>query len=140
MKAKLLSRVNALIAFVLGLFGFGCVSCVKYGVPHADFDLSGNISNQESQPVSNIQVRLKDARSLAPVGEVYSDAEGMYHLAANDLFTMNEVDILVTDTAGIYASDSVRVTVVYSKEGVNKNDRWDEGKATIHHDFQLKKQ
>ena len=33
MKAKFLTRFNALIGLILALFGFGCVSCVEYGVP-----------------------------------------------------------------------------------------------------------
>ena len=141
MIAKVLTRVNALIGIVLGLFGLTCVSCVEYGCPHADFEASGMISDQESQPIENIRVQLKLGRNRVPFSRAfYSGGNGQYQLVVDDIIVTDSVYIVATDTTGVYASDSVCVPVVYSTKGIKKKDRWYEGKATITQDFQLKKQ
>ena len=141
MKAKLLTRVNAFIALLLGIFGFGsCEShfMAEYGCPYASLEVSGNVTDESNQPVENIQVKVKNnGRQI--MQEVYSDKNGKYTTEQYEIFPVSTVDLIVTDTAGIYNGDSVRVTVTYDKSQIAKGDHWDEGDAIIQYNFQLKK-
>lgn len=142
MKTKILSLLNVLLTFVLGLLGFQ--SCdvakkygpgpeVEYGAPYAEYDVSGTITDEEEKPLKNMQIKLKEnGVPIAP--ETYSGEDGKYALREEG-FPMNRVDVVVSDTAGVYESDSVNVAVSF--EG--GTDGWNAGKATIQHDFQLKK-
>ena len=147
MKKVLLTRINAIIAFLLTVLGFG--SCNRdepaepraaYGVPYATFEAAGKITNEQAQPVENINVRVMYPWNHWSFLEQYTDAEGEY-LVSTDAYrpSTDSVDIVVTDTAGIYQGDSVRVKVEYDRSGVEKEDYWNERKGLVYHDFQLKK-
>ena len=143
MKKVLLTRINAILAFLLTVLGFG--SCnrnepaeprVAYGVPYATFEAAGKITNEQAQPVENINVRVMYPWNWSFL-EQYTDAEGEYLVSTDAYRPTDSVDIVVTDTAGIYQGDSVRVKVKYDRSGVE--DYWNEGKGLVYHDFQLKK-
>lgn len=147
MKAKFLTRFNALIGLILALFGFGCVSCVEYGVPplvkygspYNTLEATGKVTDENAKPLENIRVRIK-TKSGAEMHEIYTNADGEY--ATGMLGSspyLDSVDIVASDTADVYAPDSVRVKVTYDKSGVAKDDYWNEGVASIYQDFQLKK-
>lgn len=148
MKAKLLTRVNALIGLILGLFGFSCVSCVEYGVPvvpvaeygcpYATFEAKGKISDENAKPVQNIRVQIK-SRYESAFPEVYTDENGEYNTFTYNVLPIDSVDIIVSDTADIYASDSVRVKVDYDRSQVAPSDHWNAGSGSVYQDFQLKK-
>ncbi len=147
MKAKFLTRFNALIGLILALFGFGCVSCVEYGVPplvkygspYNTLEATGKVTDENAKPLENIRVRIK-TKSGAEMHEIYTDADGEY---ATDMLGgspyLDSVDIVASDTADVYAPDSVRVKLTYDKSGVAKDDYWNQGAASIYQDFQLKK-
>jgi putative lipoprotein (rSAM/lipoprotein system) len=141
MKARLLTRVNAFIALLMGVLGFGsCEShlIAEYGCPHATLEVSGTITDESNQPVENIQVKVKsEGRQITQ--EAYSNADGQYTTDQYAIFPVSTVDLIVTDTAGVYEGDSVRMDVTYDKSQVAKGDHWDEGDAVIQYDFQLKK-
>ena len=148
MKAKLLTRVNALIGLILGLFGFSCVSCVEYGVPvpvaeygcpYATFEAKGKVTDENAQPVQNIRVQIKkNEQSAFP--DIYTDENGEYNtFTYNGIFPLDSVDIIVSDTADIYAPDSVRVKVDYDRSQVAPSDHWNAGSGSVYQDFQLKK-
>ena len=149
MKAKVLTRVNAMIAFILTALGFGsCDPLQKYGIPepmaeygcpHATFEAKGTVTNEESEPVQNIRVRVKGIYTdYAP--EAYTDENGHYLIDGIDLFPTDSVDVVATDTAGVYAADSVRLKIEYDRSNVDPDDHWNEGDGLVQHDFQLKKQ
>ena len=150
MKAKILTRVNALIGLILGLFGFGCVGCaVKYGIPeppaaeygcpYATFEAQGKVTDEKAQPVENIRVRIRN-RYGAELPELYTDGNGEYNTGKLEgVFPPDSVDIIVTDTADVYASDSARVKVEYDRSGVPESNHWNEGFGSVYQDFQLQK-
>lgn len=146
MKTKVLNKINSLIVLILGLLGFNsCDSPVaEYGTPHATFEATGTITDQENKPLKNIQVVVRQkaygvgpANALLP--EQYTDEEGMYRGSRNDAFPVDSVDIIVTDTAGVFESDSVRVKVDYDRSHVSQGDHWYAGGGYVQQDFQLKK-
>ena len=150
MKAKLLTRINALIATLVSLLGF--TSCgnlflkygapaVEYGTPFARWDVNGKVSDEENNPIENAQVIVRSPNPGQIRDTLYSDEEGLYRGSYTGVFphSNDSIDIVVRDTAGVYASDSVRVAVEYDKSKVADGDSWNGGTAYIQQDFQLKK-
>ena len=89
--------------------------------------------------MESIPVQIKN-KSGSVLQELYTDKDGEYNTGTIEgVFPPDSVDIIVADTAGIYAPDSVRVKVEYDRSGVPEGNHWDEGKATVEQDFQLTK-
>lgn len=145
MKRKVLTGINALIALLLGILGLNGCFRLEYGTPYATFEAAGTITDEANKPVENIQVTLKDRyrpnrdyRRTFPA--VYTDEGGEYVIGPyNVFFPEDSMDIIVTDTTGVYASDSVSVKVDYDRSKVKWGDNWDSGAGYVHQDFQLKK-
>ena len=70
MKAKILTKINAVIAFLLGVLGFS--SCEwgmkkygvppddilsKYGTPYAMLEAKGTVTNEQNAPVKSARVQ-----------------------------------------------------------------------------------
>ena len=145
MKAKILNRINAIIALLLSVFGFSsCHPIVKYGAPEPEpvaygcpyisLDVSGKITNEEKQPLEGIQVNI--GLLGYTTRPFYSDSVGKYGYHSHEGIA-DSVDIIVKDPEGIYESDSVRVAT--EKNMFETPIKWQEGEATASHDFQLKK-
>lgn len=139
MKAKLLTSINSLLVFLLGVLGFSsCNFMAKYGVPHAELEVSGMVTNQEEQRLEDMRVTVKqEGRQTLP--RTYTNQTGWYEEHGYIDVPRNTVDIIVEDPSGVYASDSVHLEITYDKKDVSKNDDWNEGKATVRRDFKLKK-
>ena len=139
MKAKLLTSINSLLVFLLGVLGFSsCNYMAKYGVPHAELEVSGMVTNQEEQRLEDMRVTVKqEGRQALP--RTYTNQAGWYEEHGYIDVPRNTVDIIVEDPSGVYASDSVHLEITYDKKDVSKSDDWNEGKATVRQDFKLKK-
>ena len=139
MKAKLLTSIDSLLVFLLGVLGFSsCNYMAKYGVPHAELEVSGMVTNQEEQRLEDMRVTVKqEGRQTLP--RTYTNQAGWYEEHGYIDVPRNTVDIIVEDPSGVYASDSIHLEITYDKKDVSKNDDWNEGKATVRQDFKLKK-
>lgn len=145
MRRTILTSINAVIALLLGLLGLNGCWRAEYGTPHATFEAVGTITDEANKPVENIQVTLKDRyrpnrdqRRTFPA--VYTDDGGEYVIGPyNGFFPNDSMDIIVTDTSGIYAPDSVSVKVDYDRSKVAWGDNWNKGAGYVHQDFRLKK-
>ena len=136
MKKKILTGINAMIAAMMGFLAVGCKEPVNmYGVPHADLNVSGTITDEENQPLKDIKVQVR-LLGYTP-GPKYSDENGKYLYHSQEGLEADSVDILVQDTTGVYAPDSARVAVDLVK--YDKIQDWQVGEATAKKDFQLKK-
>ena len=151
MKAKILTRFNALLAFLLGLLGFGLTGCFRskygvpddmliaeYGCPYATLDVQGKVSGEHAEPLEHIRVATH-GRYEENALYTYTDEKGNYQLGQEGVMPPDSIDIIATDTAGIYETDSVRVGVTYDRSGVTDDNHWNEGTGVVYHDFQLKK-
>lgn len=126
MKANVRTFMNVLLGAFLGMLGYSCSGFMqKYGCPpDVGIDVSGNIIDQETeQPIENIQVTVK--RLDVTHVQMYSDKNGQYGTHELYLPYLDSIDIVARDTAGLYASDSVRLKFNYGEN--------------IQQDFQLKK-
>ena len=150
MKKTLLTGTNAVITFLMALLGFGTTGCIglygivvpgpeEYGTPYASFDAAGKVTDEETQPVENIHVKIKSKRPGRFLLDQYTNEDGEYYFSFLVDVPDDSVDIVVTDTADIYQGDSVRVKVDYDRSGVAKDDNWNNGKGIVRQDFQLKK-
>lgn len=139
MKVKLLTSINSLLVFLLGVLGFSsCNYMAKYGVPHAELEVSGMVTNQEEQRLEDMRVTVKqEGRQALP--RTYTNQAGWYEEHGYIDVPRNTVDIIVEDPSGVYASDSIHLEITYDKKDVSKSDDWNEGKATVRQDFKLKK-
>ena len=147
MKTKILTGINALIALLLGVLGMGChvpEIITEYGCPHATLDMSGIVTNQESKPLENIQVSLRNGdqdeslyRESEPIA--YTEQDGNYSVTLDGIFPITSMMVIAKDTTGVYAPDSALVELKYDNSQVSASDHWNRGTATVKQDFQLKK-
>lgn len=133
MKRTFLTSVNALLTIVLAAFGFSSCNMVKYGVPpDTELEVWGIVDAEKEGALEAMQVTVKShGQPIMP--RTYTNEEGIYH----DYSWMGarEIDIIVVDPSGEYASDSAHISnIVYQKEkGTDKET------AVVRQDFHLKK-
>lgn len=145
MKAKVLRGINVLLTAILGLFGFSsCFSVpVAYGVPHTDFTIEGTVSNEDNEPLQNIQVVQKGGEKDGDGNTyweewpdtLYTDADGKFYRYYAGDFPLAYRKLVVNDTTGVYASDSIDTSVTYS----GGDGHWYSGKGKLKADFVLVK-
>ena len=144
MKAKFLHAINSFIAILLGVLGFGCshqegeVNQCEYGVPYAQLQVQGKITDQASAPVENIRVRIKDTRHPV-LPDTYSGEDGNYLIQSDFAYPTSPIMIVVDDTANVYEPDSALVEVEYTRDKNSPKDNWYEGEAVVYQDFRLRK-
>ena len=146
MKAKLLQAINSFIAILLGVLGFGCSEpddegggdICKYGMPYAQLQVQGKITDQASAPVENIRVRVSSTE-IQILPDAYSGEDGNYLAESNYAFPDSPILIVVDDTANVYEPDSALVDVEYTRDKKSKKDSWYKGEAAVYQDFQLRK-
>lgn len=141
MKTKVLNSINVFLTMVLTALGFSCFSCTaEYGCPPlSTLNISGNITNEELVPLKNIRITLKEDwwRRVYENNQeynhdyfptIYTGEDGRYNYTESAIYQWHFFDIIVEDSSGVYAPDSMRV-----------EPKWHDGKATIEQNFQLKK-
>lgn len=132
MKRAFLTSVNTLLTIVLAAFGFSSCNMVKYGVPDTELEVWGIVDAEKVGALEAMQVTVK-SHGLPIMPRTYTNEEGIYR----DYSRMGarEIDIIVVDPSGEYASDSAHISnIVYQKEkGADKET------AVVRQDFHLKK-
>lgn len=145
MKKSILICINALIATLMGLLGVSChIGYAEYGSPYATFEMSGTVTDEQEQPLENLQVAVRDRwdRENGSLGYVVcsTNSDGQYAWRTQTHPWIDSFEIIVRDTAGVYESDSVNVGgLEFDRSGVSKQDHWNCGKAEVQQDFVLKK-
>ena len=124
--------MNVLLGAFLGMFGFGCSGyLVKYGVPSADLEVSGHVTNEKGEALENIQVVVRPAW----MDTLYTDSQGQFSKTYPGIIPYDKYKVVVNDTAGVYASDSIEQHVTFS----GGDGEWNDGTGKLHAEFQLKK-
>lgn len=132
MKRTFLTSVNVLLTMVLAAFGFGSCNMVKYGVPDTELEVWGIVDAEKEGALEAMQVTVKShGQPIMP--RTYTNEEGIY--SDYNYTHAREIDIIVVDPSGEYASDSAHISnIVYQKEkGADKET------AVVRQDFHLKK-
>ena len=111
-------RRSAILAGALSLLGFSCTNFggkEMYGVPSADFEVKGRVSDSENRPLEDIKVtvRVDDGRAVPSI----TDSEGRYAIRT-DVFVARDCrawvkaeDIDGDGGGGRFEADSVSVDV-----------------------------
>ena len=135
MKRTFLTSVNALLTIVLAALGFGSCNMMKYGVPpDTELEVWGTVDAEKGGALEAMQVTVKSyGQPVMP--RTYTNEEGIYRDYNGSWMGAREIDIIVVDPSGEYASDSAHISnIVYQKEkGADKET------AVVRQDFHLKK-
>lgn len=145
MKRKTLSFINRCLAALLALLGFqACesfpdkygVPAPEYGVPYAEFEVQGKVTDTKQEPLKDIlvAVEISDNGYSGLRDTLYTDESGKYHWKGG-AFPLDSAKIVVNDTTGKYASDSTKVALSYDRSQAHG---WYDGVASAEADFELK--
>lgn len=145
MKRNILSFINRSLAALLALLGFqACesfpdkygVPASEYGVPYAEFEVQGKVTDTKQEPLKDIlvAVEISDNGSSELRDTLYTDESGEYHWKGG-AFPLDSAKIVVNDTTGKYASDSTKVALSYDRSQAHG---WYVGVASAEADFELK--
>lgn len=146
MKQKLTAIVGPVISSILAMLGFSSCSDVEadmYGTPHADFKVSGLVTDDEDTPIDKARVIIRPYGHMD--GQYFldeyqcdtltTDIAGKYKGQITNIFPSDKIVIVCEDPQGGYQTDSVEVKPKYEKGG----KKWFVGVATAEANFKLKK-
>ena len=154
MKKSILTKINSLIAMLLCMLGVcSCkttsspdpdiLPAPEYGVPYAEFELTGSVKNEDDEALQNIQIVRRGGWKDGAGNKyweqwadtLYTNADGDFYRLYRGDFPLEFCMVIANDTAGVYASDSTETTVTYS----GGDGYWNSGKGDLKADFVLKK-
>ncbi len=116
---SILRKVNYCIGLILSLFGIA--SCeemrAEYGVPSADYQISGRVENAQKQGIQGIKVSLKEPNYGIFEGNPYTTdtttTDGAFEINCRE-FPEREIWLIAEDIDstenGSYRRDSVLIT------------------------------
>jgi putative lipoprotein (rSAM/lipoprotein system) len=134
---SILRKINYCIGFILSLLGvsftgcavdYGCppIQC-EYGVPQADYQISGRVENSQKQAIKGIEVSIKQTNNpykQTPLAKDTTDADGSFEFSFTE-FPVNELLITTLDIDstenGSYQSNSIQITPEYKDD---PNNTW----------------
>ena len=128
MKTNLRQKYNSLLQRFIRLFSLTSVAFVVtacYGSPHAEYEVEGNVYNEEGEPLDDMQVvvRTFDDYSYSWPDTVYTNEKGKYHATYGiPSFGGDCMEVVVHDPSGVYESDSVHIGS--GKMKVEAEDSW----------------
>ena len=141
MKTNFRQKYNNLLQRFIRLFSLSSVAFVLtacYGCPYAEYDVEGYVYDENGNMLENMQVvvRTFDASWDYP-DTVYTNADG-HDRAVHSLTSSGGdcMEVIVHDTAGVYASDSTHISS--GKMKVEDRDSWSTY-YSMRSDFRLKK-
>ena len=145
MKQKLTAIVGSVVSSILAMLGFSSCSDVEadmYGTPHADFKVSGLVTDDEDAPVNKARVIIRPYEyyngqyflDKYQCDTLTTDVAGKYKGQITG-FPSDKIVIVCEDPQGGYQTDSVEVKPKYE----NGDKSWFVGVATAEANFKLKK-
>lgn len=121
-------HINRVLEVLLATMGFqSCFPLVKYGCPHADTEVDGVVVNDQRQPLSGMQVVVKESHRYV-VDTLHTDSEGEFEFEREGAIPFDTLTFVAEDPTHVYRTDSVSVAPKY--KGGDKH--WDEGSAEEH--------
>ena len=137
-RLRVLARVNVLLGAVLALFGLGCEGCAKkYGSPYATYQYEGSVTNEQQQPLKDIQVTIKAPKyNNEPIARpVFTEEDGRFRGETWGETTIDTLNVVFTDTTQVYQTDSTQMVVKWEKS----REEWCAGECEFEVNMQLKK-
>lgn len=151
MKIRFYRWYNGLLASLLAFLGYGCSSGepenypVMYGSPTVEFQLKGNVTDEDGKAVQGIKVKVQEHNWLN-IDSVRTDANGKYQLPLIlDGFTqkdLNRCKLIVEDTDGAengeFENDTINLNGAEAKK-IKDGEGWFNGAYEVNVDVKLKK-
>lgn len=159
MKVRINRWYNTILTALLSLLGYGCSSensmemygtaILMYGVPSAEYQISGTVTNDNGQSVQGIKTSVKQISTYegktqaSCIDSVMTDANGHYNVDVH-IFPMNkEIKLLVEDVDGdangAYQNDTIDIDYNNAQKIKDGDDVWNNGTFAIKQDIKLKK-
>lgn len=159
MKVRINRWYNSILTALLSLLGYSCSSenslemygtpILMYGVPSAEYKISGTVTNDNNEAVKGIKTSLKNIvnfngnTTVFGIDSVMTDDNGHYDVSLKGFPQNDEIKLIVEDvdgeTNGTYQNDTIDIKyddALKIKEG---SGIWDSGTFTIRQDIKLKK-
>ena len=142
---KIIKFWDKIIVVLLGVLGISVAfhSCMKteYGVPHADYEIKGIVTNKEtSKPIQNIQVvhqRYHDT--------TYTNSDGKYTFIYNSNL-LDGLHLVVEDidgeaNGGEFDTKEIDIKITQADQVKKGKENWDWGKyvKTVNIELETKK-
>jgi len=140
------SLINKLILVILAFLGFSCdpdEPVVEYGMPTADFKVTGNIVDETTQEnLNNIQVILSDVLSSSRLDNdtSYTDENGNFEVQLSSLPTNTAFLVQFKDPDGNANGAYLPLDSLIDfsdQEFVNGDGSWYSGEKSIDLDIEL---
>lgn len=143
MKNKILKSSNWLYGLIIGLLGFtqGCniYGPVEYGVPHADYKISGRVTDAKNNPIKGIEITVKDV--YYDEAKPQTDASGNYSMEFSEFpnrsFEIVYKDLDGAENGGEFADMTENISFK-SEDFTGGSGNWYDGKAAKVVDVVLK--
>lgn len=139
LKLKVLAQINVLLSAVLSLFGCAEIHEDMYGVPYVTYQYSGEVTNEQKQPLEDIQVTIKAPKygnARMNYEPVVTGKDGRFDGSMRyDNSQVDTLNVVFTDTTQVYQADSTQVVVKWQK---SEKD-WCMGECEFEVHMQLKK-
>lgn len=136
MKKHILKSSNRIYGYIIGLLGFsmGCQACGQhadmYGQPHADYKISGRVTDASNNPIKGIEITVKDV--YYDEAKPQTDASGNYSIEFSE-FPNQTIEILYKDidgaeNGGAFADQTEKIPF-QSEDFTGGSGNWYDGKA-----------
>ena len=142
---RLFDKIIVLLLSTVGVFSacntmpeYGML--VEYGMPHADFELKGTVTDETSQPIQNIRVVHQFGYENSYSDTIYTDENGKYAFNGSAWkYQLKFEDIDGEENGGLFQTKEIEGGFTQA-DLVEKGDgRWYDGKFVKTEDVKLEK-
>ena len=152
MKKRFYRWYNGLLASLLALLGYSCSpeseeygTPVEYGAPTVEFQLKGNVTDEDGKAVQGIKVKVQEHNWLN-IDSVKTDVNGKYQLpiriTASNEKGLEYCRLSVEDTDGAengeFKNDTINLNGAEAKK-IKDGEGWFNGAYEVNVDVKLKK-
>ena len=158
MKIRFYRWYNGLLASLLAFLGYGCSledpidmygTPVEYGAPTVEFQLKGNVTDEDGKAVQGIKVKVQELlgnNEWFNLDSVKTDVNGKYQLpiriTASNEKGLEYCRLTVEDTDGAengeFKNDTINLNGAEAKK-IKDKDGWFNGAYEVNVDVKLKK-
>jgi putative lipoprotein (rSAM/lipoprotein system) len=141
---KVIILLLSAVGFLTGCDEIGGGNVAEYGVPNADYELKGTVTDEiTSQSIQNIRV-IRPVQSLEYSDTTYTDKDGKYHFVFNDFpndtYQLKFEDIDGGENGGEFITAEVEGVFTKNDQVQKGNGHWYDGKFVKTHDITLNRQ
>jgi len=125
MKKPIIKIVDKILLLLLGFSGM-FYSCYKYGMPVAEYEINGAVTDKESKPIQDIRI-IRQAAYYDSNDTLYTNSEGKFHIKFFDESHYARLSIEDIDgeaNGGEFASQEVDVIFTDADLVKKKNDKY----------------